>query len=458
MKWTKNLSYTIIAGLSVTLINTSCTSSDINTVYNGPVVEAKSNPLSDLTPSANFSWSTMGDATITIKVNDQFDSVYDYYVDVYTENPATNSQAVPFLTGVARGNFPLTSSVNIPSYSDKVYIKVVDPEGQTKVYNYNAPETNTNITYSCVQGGTVIASTKSTTTRSSINTRLDDENIEGAYSAGYTINFEDQWPSFGDYDLNDVVLHVKSLETVQGHKNYVQSATFTFELMAVGATHILGIGLQFDKILNSSVKVITHSLRNTPGLEPTDEGAFDIHSNDDLREDGNGNELVIIPLAYDAHKLFLGKDDLSDRSTLNTGSTREGGREFTVRLDFNSHKVKPEYFNISNLNFFIYRVDDEVAKQKERVEIHMSGYAPTRNASPYYFGTGNDDSDLSTDRFYTSADNFPWAIVVNDISTDETTKTSWVWPSETQIITKSYTRFADWVNGKGAKDWMFRNK
>ncbi len=41
MKWTKSLSYTIIAGLSVTLINTSCTSSDINTVYNGPVVEAK---------------------------------------------------------------------------------------------------------------------------------------------------------------------------------------------------------------------------------------------------------------------------------------------------------------------------------------------------------------------------------------------------------------------------------
>ncbi|HXK75902.1 MAG TPA: DUF4842 domain-containing protein [Bacteroidaceae bacterium] len=57
-----------------------------------------------------------------------------------------------------------------------------------------------------------------------------------------------------------------------------------------------------------------------------------------------------------------------------------------------------------------------------------------------------------------SADNFPWAIVVNDISTDETTKTSWVWPNEKQIITKSYTRFADWVNGKGAKNWMFQQK
>ncbi len=441
-----------IACILACTIVCSCSSSDED-IYKGPTVTPSSNPLSSLHPSANFSWSTMDYATVTLQVNDLFNNEQDYYVHVYTVNPVTYKKASPIFSGVIRGNTPVTTAINCPSYTEKLYFKVTDPENITKAYSQDAPKAKTSVTYICNDEATIVGTTKTDVSPSTSITRVDEETIVGAYSAGYTINFEDQWPSFGDYDLNDVVLRVKDIETIQGHKNYVESATFTFELLAVGATHTLGIGLQFDEILNSSIKVITHSHRGQPGLMSTDPGAFDIHNNGDLREEGHGNELVIIPLAYDAHKVFLELENLANRSTLNTGTTRSVGREFTVSFEFNSQKVLPEHFNLTALNFFIYRVNDELAKPTERIEIHMKGYAPTRNASPHYFGTGDDDSNLSAGRYYTSANNFPWAIVVNDIE-NEAYNSPWIWPEESVLITKKYKRFADWVNGNGAKKWM----
>lgn len=452
MRKTKSLVCATLASMVLSAGFVSCSSGEINDIYEGPDVQPTTNPLSNLHPSSSFSWSTMDYATITIEVDDQFNSEQDYIVHVYTVDPTTTDDTLPILSGVARGDSPITSAINLPSYfSDKLYIEVTNYLGESTVYSYDAPLANGNVTYPCTGDAAVVGSTRTEEASSLLTTRADEETIDGAYSAGYTINFEDQWPSFGDYDLNDVVLRVKSIETTLNNQNNVHSATFTFELLAVGATHTLGIGLQFDKILDSNIHGITHSLEGEPGLRSTDPGAIHIHASGDLREYGEGNVVGIIPLAYDAHKLFLGTDNLASHSQLNSGSSRTSGREFTLKLEFQSQHVQQEHFNISNLNFFIYRVNDALAGQDERIEIHMKGYAPTRHASEYYFDTG-DDASTSGD-YYSSVDNFPWAVVVNDIPEGDE-YTPWTWPNEMTLITKVYPTFADWVNGNGAEDWM----
>lgn len=451
MRITKSFVIATLATMMFTTGFVSCSSGEITDIYEGPNVQATKNPLSSLHPSSSFSWSTMDYATIKIEVDDQFNNEYDYIVHAYTVNPRTNNQALPILTGVARGNAPIKAAINLPSYSDKLYIEVINHLGESSVYSYHAPLANSNVTYLCSDEGIVLGSTRTTDAFSLTTTRADDETINGAYAAGYTINFEDQWPAFGDYDLNDVVLRVKSIETTQNRQNHVATAKFTFELLAVGATHTLGIGLQFDKILDANIHRITHSLEGMPGLRTTDPGAIHIHESGNLREYGQGNVLGIIPLAYDAHKLFLGVENLASRSPLNSSSSRTSGREFTLNLEFNSQHVLPEHFNISNLNFFIYRINDPLAGQDERIEIHMKGYAPTRHASQYYFNTGDDAS--SSNDYYSSVKNFPWAILVNDIPY-RNEYMPWGWPNERTLVTNVYPTFADWVNGNGAEDWM----
>lgn len=291
----------------------------------------------------------------------------------------------------------------------------------------------------------------------------DDEIVQpdpyvGSVQASYTVNFEDQWPVVGDYDVNDIVLHVEDIETLQTSSK-VTKAIFKMNLKAVGAGHTLGAALQLDNVTNAEIASVTYSQEGKPGMMSSDTGAFDLTGAG--VDSGSDSDAAVLPIFYDAHKVFLNQAVIADsqRVPMNTKDSRSEGRGLIITVTFTDDAtVAPEDLMVSGLNFFIFRTDDELAVNGDRVEVHLKGYKPTRKVSQYYFGTGNDASTASN--YYVSAGGFPWGIIVNDVeevTEDETTVyTTWMWPTESTLITKKYGRFAKWVNsnGKQDKDWM----
>lgn len=61
----------------------------------------------------------------------------------------------------------------------------------------------------------------------------------------YTYVFEDNWPKYGDFDLNDIVLTLNNRSTQANSNGNLKSAQFDITLEAVGASKIVGVGIRF---------------------------------------------------------------------------------------------------------------------------------------------------------------------------------------------------------------------
>ena len=131
---------------------------------------------------------------------------------------------------------------------------------------------------------------------------LPSESIE------YTYAYEDNFPSVGDYDFNDVVMDVKTTYNRLTTNNNIQSATINVTLKAVGGIKNSGAAIRLVGINKSDIASIAFSgdvnMRNTL--------TNSMFQNADM-EDGNE---VIIPLFGDSHGVF-GRSE--DRPMINTG-------------------------------------------------------------------------------------------------------------------------------------------
>ena len=71
------------------------------------------------------------------------------------------------------------------------------------------------------------------------------------------------------------------------------------------------------------------------------------------------------------------------------------------------------------------------------MEIHVAGEKPTLKANTAVFGTGEDNTSLSTGKTYLSKKkNLPWALSM---------PSSFVWPTEKVEMVKAYPNFSAWV-------------
>ena len=138
-----------------------------------------------------------------------------------------------------------------------------------------------------------------------------------------------------------------------------------------------------------------------------------------------------------------------DRPFINTYQTASTNKadlpQYAVRFEFTeSDKISSSAFNINNLDVFI--ITKAADQRTKRTEVHIAGYAPTDLANTTLFGQANDDSSLSSKRYYLSSENLTWGIVVPD---------KFSWPLEIKNVKDVYTGFANWVTsgGKENKDW-----
>jgi LruC domain-containing protein len=80
-------------------------------------------------------------------------------------------------------------------------------------------------------------------------------------------------------------------------------------------------------------------------------------------------------------------------------------------------------------------------------EIHLANKAPTDLADQSAFGSADDDSDPTAERFYKTANGLPWAIHING---------QFDYPQEYQPIDDAYLNFAPWASSGGTTftDWF----
>lgn len=278
--------------------------------------------------------------------------------------------------------------------------------------------------------------------------------INGGLKGHYTINFEDKWPQFADYDLNDLVYHVGKVQTIQTTDGIINELTVNMQLLAVGATYHLGLGLQFSSLRGSDIQDLTVSSLGQVGAKPDDIGAMDLDGTKQI-EGAGATDPVVIPLFYDAHAFLTGMvpSNNNPRTMLGTGGSMITPHDITLHIVFAAGaQINASKLSLSDFDFFLYRPSDKYAADG-RVEVHLKDYLPTKNASHAYFGTSNDASVVANSKTYISSNNFPWAIRVMDntvenVVDDEVTAVHvpWSWVSEGKSIVVAYPKFANWVN------------
>ena len=250
----------------------------------------------------------------------------------------------------------------------------------------------------------------------------------------YTYLFEDQWPLYGDYDMNDIVLEIKHRKTSIDKWNKITELDLTIELTAVGAQKAIAAAIMFDEIPASA---ITQPVTYANNYRPI---SFDLTD----KNIEKGQDYAVVPLFDNAHALM----ERPAGSFVNTVSGSDNNQKdskiinFTLRFDPAS-APSSDAVNINKLNLFI--ITDRGSKRKE---IHVAGYQPTKLANTQLFGGNNDASSVNGKKYYISKDNLAWGIIV---------PTQFKWPLEYTKIQNAYKQFAGWVTSGGVNNTKWWN-
>ena len=127
--------------------------------------------------------------------------------------------------------------------------------------------------------------------------------IEVEDNKNYTYLFEDQWPLYGDYDMNDIVLTIQKRKIYTNKENKVTKFELSIDLSAAGATKSIGAAIMLDNVPANAITQPVEFSDNTLAKN------FNLNNNNIE----NGQDYTVIPLFDDAHKV-LGRDRYEQRS------------------------------------------------------------------------------------------------------------------------------------------------
>ena len=252
----------------------------------------------------------------------------------------------------------------------------------------------------------------------------------------YTYAFEDQWPAYGDFDMNDVIVSINKMSITDNKKLTIQG-----NIRAVGSSRKTGIGIQFLNVSSSGVTLSGKVQSGTP-----------------VFESGQSNPVVI--LSTNVHKYCnpsIADDDFTFYCTdpIAGGVYNSGnGAEFEIAQTFPTAEAAVKAMNINNIDVFI--ISKEAQGDTRRTEIHLPNYAPTNLGTTELFGMSNDASaynnTLASQQkgYYISTEGLAWGICIPSTEV-------WKWPKERKKITDVYPEFKAWVISGGEtenQDWI----
>lgn len=263
-----------------------------------------------------------------------------------------------------------------------------------------------------------------------INDILDEfpNDPDKAYTSYYpssstygSFAFEDNWPDYGDYDFNDLVIDYQFKHYLNSNNQVVEMDS-KFKVRAIGAGFRNGFGFATN-LLPSDVKSSTGQLINSGIVKLNDNGT----------EQNQDNAVFVV--ANNVHDLF------NTNGFVNTQETDAAIEPATITLNtvFNGAK---SYSQLGNAPYNPFMI---VSQDRGR-EVHLPGYAPTNLVNSELFGTMDDNSDVDKGIYYRSKTALPWAIHLPE---------SFEYPKEKADIRDAHLRFKDWAQSFGYSymDW-----
>lgn len=231
------------------------------------------------------------------------------------------------------------------------------------------------------------------------------------------LGFEDNWPSKGDYDLNDVVVSYYRTFYRQGDMLQVIALDEKYAFLNNGATFANGFGYVIDP--DVSVNAVKSSVV-TSGYSCEGQGL-----------DKELSDEATIMLFDDARKIAK-------------------GTTFEVRTVFNS-----PIFAYKGFNPFIVVSKEKGWLEQGRTEIHLPKYVPTPKGNTSLFGKEDDASISDKGLYYVREGNYPFAIKLTDATMSSNPLPNFVVPAESKAVDETYPKFKEWVesNGKNSQDW-----
>lgn len=229
-----------------------------------------------------------------------------------------------------------------------------------------------------------------------------------------TVAFEDQWPSKGDYDLNDLVINYR-YNIITNASNNVVKVEGKFKPRAAGGVYKNAFAIEFPTLKSNVKNVIGANLESNASK-------------------------AVITLFENSRILF--------NNQFNTVSTDQYKNVDTISISFELNTpISLNSFTLGSYNPFIYVNENGKGRG---FEIHLPGKIPTNLANTSIFGTSNDGTNLATGNYYKTKNNLPYAINV-PISFD--------YPKEKIQIINAYSFFATWAASGGSikPDWYLNN-
>lgn len=210
-----------------------------------------------------------------------------------------------------------------------------------------------------------------------------------------TVAFDDQWPGEGDYDFNDLVV---DLNLVFGYDPAAPDLAYslytidgTFRIVAAGASLRNGFGIEWDNYAPEEI-VSTSGGSLTAGY---------VTQNANGTEAGQSSAVSII---FDDATALTGRPG-GDFINTQPGVPYVTPPEVTVSLELDAVNLREDGYRIRFSPFAI-------AGGERGREIHQAGDTPTDLVDASLFGTAYDTSDPAQGRYYVTANNLPWALLL----------------------------------------------
>ena len=236
-----------------------------------------------------------------------------------------------------------------------------------------------------------------------------------------TLAFEDLWPQQGDYDFNDLVVNYQ-LNAITNASNQVVELQGQFITRASGANFENGFAFELP-IAASNVNAVTGSsiTENFVSLA------------------ANGTE------ANQTNAVIIVYDNIYNQII------RPGSFYFNTQLD--APAVDPDTVNITvtfstpvsltdiqGFNPFV------ISNKRRGYEIHLLGKTPTDLANTQLFGTSQDRTNPSENKYYQTESGLPFGITLPN---------NFEYPRESKEILEAHKKFADWIQSGGVSftDW-----
>ncbi len=240
-----------------------------------------------------------------------------------------------------------------------------------------------------------------------------------------TFAFEDQWPGFGDYDFNDLVVDYQ----------YEQYANATNKMVELHPHYIIkAVGAGFNNAFGVQLDVAPSAIASVRGSQ-FGSGLFTV--NDNGTESGQSKAVLIA--SDDVHRNF------NTQGFVNTVSSMPYHIPDTINLIVSF--VSPQDLSATGsapFNPFL------VINQVRGKELHLPGYPPTDQVDESLFGQSDDATSIKDGIYYRSQTGLPWGMNL---------PVSFDYPKEKASIEDSYVHFNQWAKSMGFSymDW-YSNK